>query len=70
MRCQLRSINFVNVAHYKADFKAFFTIIKYDFYLVKAVLYARAQAVLQPFCATAHTNKRVLKADVFIWARS
>ena len=66
MHCQLRLINFVNVAHYIPNFKAFFTIIKYYFNLAKAVLYAHAQAILQPFCAMAHTNKRVLKADVFI----
>lgn len=59
MQCQLWLIYFVSFAYYKPDFKAFFTIIKYDFYLVKAVSYARAQAVLQPFFALAHTNKRV-----------
>ena len=59
MQYQLWLIDFMNVAHYIPNFKAFFTIIKYAFYLVKAVCYARAQAVLQPFCATAHTNKRV-----------
>ena len=59
MHCQLRLINFVNVAHYIPNFKAFFTIIKYYFNLAKAARYARAQAVLHPFCAVAHTFKKV-----------